>query len=51
VGYEVGSLASLWWTDDMSRFSMDAKDEWKWTPKILQPDVVTRRLLRTWSSS
>lgn len=40
--YKVAPLESLWWTDDMGRFSVDAKDEWKWTSMIMQPDVVTR---------
>lgn len=41
--YRVAPLEGLWWTEDMSRFSMDAKDNWKWTSMIMQPDVVTRR--------
>ncbi len=40
--YRVGPLESLWWTDASGGFSMDPKEEWKWTSMILQPDVVTR---------
>jgi hypothetical protein len=40
--YKVSPLESLWWTDDMGRFSPDGKDEWKWSSMIMQPDVVKR---------
>jgi hypothetical protein len=29
------------WMDDMSQFSVDRKDEWKWTAMIMQPKYVT----------
>lgn len=45
VDYTVMPLEGLWWMDDMSRFSMDRKDEWKWTLMIMQPGVVTKDLL------
>ncbi|MEU2200797.1 GyrI-like domain-containing protein [Isoptericola sp. NPDC019482] len=38
--YTVLPLEGLWWADDMSRFSVDAKDEWRWTLMIGLPDAV-----------
>jgi len=38
--YTVMPLEGLWWADDMSRFSVDAKDEWRWTLMISLPDAV-----------
>ena len=46
VDYVVMPLEGLWWTDDMSTFSVHAKDEWKWTLMIMQPDVVTAQLVK-----
>ncbi|MCA5892595.1 GyrI-like domain-containing protein [Isoptericola sp. NEAU-Y5] len=40
--YTVMPLEGLWWADDMSRFSVDAKDEWRWTMMISLPAVVTQ---------
>ncbi len=42
--FTVMPLEGLWWTDDMGRFSMDAKDEWKWSSMIMQPEPVTQEL-------
>ena len=39
--YPVMPAEGLWWTDDMSRFSLDAKDLWKWTLMIMQPEFIT----------
>jgi len=41
VDYGVMPLEGLWWMDDMSQFSVDRKDEWKWTAMIMQPKYVT----------
>lgn len=38
--YTVMPLEGLWWADDMSRFSVDAKHEWRWTLMISLPDAV-----------
>ncbi|MFC7879723.1 GyrI-like domain-containing protein [Isoptericola sp. NPDC057391] len=38
--YTVMPLEGLWWADDMSRFSVDAKHEWRWTLLISVPDAV-----------
>lgn len=41
VDYGVMPLEGLWWMDDMTQFSADRKDEWKWTAMIMQPKYVT----------
>ncbi|MBA2344757.1 MAG: GyrI-like domain-containing protein [Rubrobacter sp.] len=46
VDYGVMPLEGLWWTDDMSWFSVDDKSGWKWTAMIMQPEeYVTRELV------
>jgi hypothetical protein len=42
IDYAVMPLEGLWWTDDMSDFSVDNKDIWKWTAMIMQPEYVTQ---------
>lgn len=41
VDYGVMPLESLWWMNDMTRFSVERKEEWKWTAMIMQPNYVT----------
>ena len=41
IDYAVMPLEGLWWVDDMTKFSADRKDEWKWTAMIMQPKYVT----------
>jgi len=41
VDYAVMPLEGLWWVDDMSKFSVENKDAWKWTSMIMQPEQVT----------
>jgi len=41
VDYGVMPLEGLWWMDDMAQFSVERKDEWKWTAMIMQPKYVT----------
>ena len=41
LDYGVMPLEGLWWMDDMSKFSVDRKSEWKWTAMIMQPKYVT----------
>ncbi|NMC05153.1 MAG: hypothetical protein GYA24_08080 [Candidatus Lokiarchaeota archaeon] len=38
--YVVPPLEGLWYMDDMSKFSMDNKPDWKWTMMIRVPDHV-----------
>lgn len=37
-------LEGLWWADDMSRFGVEDKSNWKWTEMIMQPDFVDRTI-------
>ncbi len=45
--YTVMPLEGLWRADDMSRFALDAKEFWKWTLMILQPDFITEDDFKT----
>jgi hypothetical protein len=45
IDYGVMPLEGLWWTDDMSKFSIDDKANWKWIMMIMQPDFVTRAMV------
>ena len=47
IDYGVLPLEGLWWMDDMSQFTVENKDDWKWTMMIMQPDVITSRLVQT----
>ncbi|MGH1576794.1 GyrI-like domain-containing protein [Planktotalea sp.] len=42
--YGVPPLEGLWWADDMSAFTQDRREEWKWTLMIMQPDWITNTL-------
>lgn len=44
IDYGVMPLEGLWWVDDMTRFSIEKKNEWKWTLMIMQPELITREL-------
>ena len=44
VDYGVMPLEGLWWADDMSQFSVDKKEDWKWTLLMMQPEYVTPEL-------
>ncbi len=46
IDYGVLPLEGLWWTDDMAKFSPEAKDDWKWTVMIMQPEFVTNELIK-----
>jgi hypothetical protein len=41
VDYSVMPLEGLWCVNDMSKFSVEHKDSWKWTSMIMQPEQVT----------
>jgi len=43
--YVIMPLEGLWWTDDMSEFSLENKDIWKWISMIMQPEYVTKDLV------
>jgi hypothetical protein len=40
IDYQVMPLEGLWWVEDMTRFSANRKEEWKWTALIMQPKYV-----------
>ena len=41
MDYSVMPLEGLWWADDMSKFSIDKKDNWRWIYMIFQPAIIT----------
>ncbi|MGM9426428.1 GyrI-like domain-containing protein [Hydrogenophaga sp. MI9] len=45
IDYGVMPLEGLWWSDDLSAFRTGAKDRWKWTAMVLQPDFVSDELI------
>jgi hypothetical protein len=47
IDYGVMPLEGLWWMEDMTKFSVDRKDEWKWTSMIMQPKYVTEADFKT----
>jgi hypothetical protein len=42
LDYGVMPLEGLWWSEDMTAFSVDDKSNWEWTIMIMQPDFVSR---------
>ena len=47
IDYGVMPLEGLWWMDDMTKFSAENKEDWKWTAMIMQPKYVTTDLVKT----
>ncbi len=45
VDYGVMPLEGLWWTEDMSKFSIADKARWKWTVMIMQPAPATKAIV------
>ena len=45
LDYGVMPLEGLWWADDMTTFSVEAKSDWKWTMMIMQPVPVTQEMV------
>jgi hypothetical protein len=45
LDYKVMPLEGLWWTDNMADFSVERKNQWKWTMMIVQPSIVTAELV------
>ncbi len=44
IDYGVMPLEGLWWADDMTQFSVENKDIWKWTSMIMQLKHATEDL-------
>ena len=45
IDYAVMPLEGLWWVDDMTQFSIERRNDWKWTVMIMQPEFVTHDLI------
>lgn len=45
IDYAVMPLEGLWWSDDMSSFTSNARSRWKWTMMILQPHFVDEAVI------
>ncbi|HAL15862.1 MAG TPA: hypothetical protein DCP32_03640 [Anaerolineaceae bacterium] len=45
LDYGIMPLEGLWWADDMTAFSVEAKSDWKWTMMIMQPVPVTQEMV------
>ena len=43
--WTVMGLEGLWWTGEGGNFRFDRKDLWRWTLLIVQPEVVTAKML------
>ncbi|MGD8814790.1 MAG: GyrI-like domain-containing protein [Anaerolineales bacterium] len=43
--FGVMPLEGLWWADDMAKFSIEDKANWKWTMMIMQPDFVSSEMI------
>lgn len=41
LDYGVLPLEGLWWSDPIEDFSVEHKDDWKWTAMIMQPPFIT----------
>ena len=44
--YAVMPLEGLWWAKDMSAFTSGDKSQWLWTMMIMQPDFISKDLLK-----
>jgi hypothetical protein len=42
IDYAVMPLEGLWWSENLSKFSLDTKEDWLWTMMIMQPEYVTQ---------
>lgn len=45
IDYAVMPLEGLWWSDEMSDFSLGNKEKWLWTAMVLQPDFITKSMV------
>ncbi len=44
--YVVPPLEGLWWADNMNDFRSGNRDKWKWTMMIMQPDWITKQMIK-----
>ena len=45
IDYPVMPLEGLWWATEVTSFTLDRRDNWRWTAMIMQPDYVTAELV------
>ncbi len=45
IAYVVMPLEGLWWADNMTVFQKKDMEKWKWTMMIMQPSVVTKKIV------
>jgi hypothetical protein len=45
IAYSVMPLEGLWYADDFSVYTANARAAWQWTSMILQPELVTQDLV------
>lgn len=45
IDYAILPVETLYWTEDMSAFSLDRRDDWLWTAMIRQPELITREMV------
>jgi len=45
IDYGVMPLEGLWWVDDMRKWDVEKKDDWKWTSMIMQPELITHEMV------
>lgn len=45
--YVVMPLEGLWWSDDLTAFTLDRRDEWRWTLMIRHPNFVSESAIRS----
>lgn len=46
IDYGVLPLEGLWWADDLSDFVKNNKDKWIWTMMIMQPELITKKMVQ-----
>lgn len=46
IDYGVLPLEGLWWADDLSDFVKGNKSKWIWTMMIMQPELVTKKMVQ-----
>jgi hypothetical protein len=44
--YVVMPLEGIWWAENMENFNVDDKSNWKWTAMIMQPDFITKTIIK-----
>ncbi len=46
IDYAVLPLEGLWWADDMAAFSLERREDWRWTMMIAQPEWITAEMVQ-----